>query len=77
MSEVVAILRTHLEQMHEALDRCAGYFQATDLAEIYRSGTPSPKTRTNRHTALVTQARDRAADYLDTVEEDEDGISEE
>lgn len=69
MSEVIAILRDDLEQLYGALDRCAGYFQAHDLAEMYRSGTPNPKPKPNRHTTMVMNARDKAADYLDTVEE--------
>lgn len=68
-TEVVGVLRIHLEQMLAAFDWSKGYFGALDLADQYRKG--SPQARPARITALHQQCFDRLEAYL-FVEEVED-----
>jgi hypothetical protein len=70
-SNVVGVLRQHLEDIHGVLELCSTYFGALDLAENIKSGTPSPKA--SRTTQRVSKAQDRVAGYLE-IEEDEDEL---
>ena len=66
-TDVVGVLRRHLEEMHAALDRATGYFSAHDLAENYRTGSPTP--RPTRITTQMIKARDHALGYLEADDE--------
>jgi hypothetical protein len=68
-TQVVGVLRSHLEEMYHALDRSAGYFSAMDLADAYRSGAHAPKV--SRNTTIITKARDHVEGYLNKEEPDE------
>lgn len=66
-TEVVGILYSHLVEICAALDRAAGYFAGHDLAEAYRTGSPTP--RPSRIATQINKARDHAEGYLDVPEE--------
>lgn len=66
-TDVVGVLRHHLEEMYAALDRCRVYFEALDLTDRIKSGSPSSKA--SRTTQMVVRAHDKAAGYLEVDDE--------
>jgi hypothetical protein len=68
VTEVVGVLRAHLEEIRVALDWSRGHFLALDLADRYRDGHPSPRPK--RATVMVEKAYDHVAGYL-MVEDDD------
>jgi hypothetical protein len=60
-SEQVVVLRLHLEEWEEVLQRVYGYCHAHDLMECYRAGGVLKISRVTRVTA---QAINRITGYL-------------
>lgn len=72
-TDVVGVLRVHLDEIHTALYDAGLYFESMDLAEKVRSGSMSSKP--SRTTQRILKARDRVAGYLET--EDDESVPEE
>ena len=68
-TEVVGVLRTHLEEVQTALDWCMHHFQALDLADSYRGGKSASK---GRITTLTERAYKHVTGYLDAADEPND-----
>lgn len=61
-TEIVPVMRQHLQEILAALNWCHGYFSAHDLADGYRQGkqTPAPSPITRR----IAQAYNHAEGYV-------------
>lgn len=66
-SELVPVLRGHLEEIYEALDAATGYHIADDLARQYKNvgGTHRPSNLTKR----LEKAQKHLEGYLAEVED--------
>jgi hypothetical protein len=69
VTDVIGVMRAHLEEAYENLSRVATYFEAVDLTESIRVG--SIASRPSRNAQQLIRSRDRLAGYLE-VEDDDD-----
>ena len=67
-TEVIGVLRVHLEEIHNALHYNRGYLQALDAADWARTG----KRHTSMSTRLTEKAYDHVEGYLSVPEGDDD-----
>lgn len=70
-TDVVGVLRVHLEEAAQALEWAYGHFAALDLAEGYRQGKPS--LRHSRATAMMEKSKTTVDAYLAPREEESNG----
>lgn len=61
-TDIVGVLRVHLEEIQVALDWSRGHFMALDLADRYREGTPTPRPK--RATVITEKALAHVEGYL-------------
>lgn len=67
-TEVVGIMRIHLQEILSAIDWARGQNEALDLAEGYRAGHPA--VRSSRLTTALNRSYNHLIGYLDTEEDD-------
>lgn len=67
-TDVVGVLRVHLEEIREALDWFRGLTTSLDLADGYRQGKMT--RRPSRAAQIAEQAHERCEMYLRVEEED-------
>lgn len=70
-TEVIGVLRMHLQEMQGALEIASGYLTAMDLADGYRTIAPAP--RISRSAALMAKALSHVEGYLSVTEDDNVG----
>lgn len=68
-TEVVGVMREHLQEAWAALDWALGYQASLDLADRYRQGKPT--VQASRLSALLERSHRRMAGYLQTEDEDD------
>ena len=69
-TDIIGVLRVHLEDASQALEWAYGHFAALDLAENYRQGKPT--LRPTRGTAMMEKAKLAVDAYLNSGQEDAD-----
>lgn len=67
-TEVIGVLRTHLEETQLALNWAKGYFQAIDLADGYRQNRVGSQRSSIAN--VIERAYGHVTGYLDAQESD-------